>query len=374
MDKAINRARHCEERSNPEYNKRKYYSLFIIHCSLILAFACNKEVRVTGVKISNKEVTLNVGESRQLTATVKPDNATEKTVYWKSDNTGCVTVDENGRITAIAPTVSTGVRVTVSTMEGGYEDDCRVIVLQSGSSSLIEMVSVQGGTFEMGQEGVATPVHQVTLSSFNIGKYPVTQGQWEAVMGSNPSYFKQGDNYPVETVSWNDIVGTSGAYTELNGIKYYANGFIYKLNAITGKSYRLPTEAEWEYAARGGNQSQGYEYSGSNTIGDVAWYWDNIPSQSSGNSGYGTQTVGGKAPNELGIYDMSGNVWEWCGDWYASYSSGAQNNPTGPAEGSGRVLRGGDWSSSAFGCRVAYRAYMSPGSRGYGGGFRVVLP
>ena len=182
----------------------------------------------------------------------------------------------------------------------------------------------------MGQEGIATPVHQVTLSGFSIGKYEVTEVQWTAVMGSNPSQSKKGDNYPVERVSWNDIVGTSGEYTDLNGTRYYADGFIYKLNQLTGKSYRLPTEAEWEYAARGGAKSGGYTYSGSNTSDDVAWY-----------NGVSKQIVCTKAANELGIYDMSGNVWEWCSDWYGDYSSSAQTNPQGPSTGSNRVIRGG---------------------------------
>jgi formylglycine-generating enzyme required for sulfatase activity len=168
-------------------------------------------------------------------------------------------------------------------------------------------------------------------------------------MGSNPSYFKKGDNYPVEQVSWND-----------------AQEYIIKLNALTGKNYRLATEAEWEYAARGGNRSKGYTYSGSDDIHDVAWYYYK--------SSYSTQPVGGKAPNESGIYDMSGNVCEWCHDWYDKYSSSAQNNPTGPATGSARVLRGGSWNTSAYFCRVAYRDDYSPGDRYSFIGFRVVLP
>ncbi|GBU22417.1 hypothetical protein R80B4_02326 [Fibrobacteres bacterium R8-0-B4] len=229
-----------------------------------------------------------------------------------------------------------------------------------------EMVPVAGGTFTMGCTGeqgsdcydVEKPAHSVTLSSYYIGKYEVTQGLWRAVMGSsnNPSYFKKGDNYPVENVSWNTIV----------------NEFIPALNRLTGKTYRLPTEAEWEYAARGGNKSGGYKYSGSNTLGSVGWYWDNIPSQSSGNSGYGTQPVGGKNPNELGIYDMSGNVWEWVSDWYNYYSSSPTNNPTGPTSGSYRVFRGGSWISGARNCRVSFRSGY-PGYSDFDIGLRLVL-
>jgi formylglycine-generating enzyme required for sulfatase activity len=228
---------------------------------------------------------------------------------------------------------------------------------EDSSSSNIpepEMVFVEGGAFTMGSPaGVGSdderPAHQVTVGSFNIGKYEVTQGLWKAVMGSNPSYFKKGDNYPVEQVSWDDV-----------------QEFIVKLNALTGKKYRLPTEAEWEYAARGGRQSKGYTYSGGNTAGNVAWYTDNSSSS--------THPVGGKAPNELGIYDMSGNVWEWCSDLYETYPSTAQTNPAGPASGSHRVLRGGGWGGHAVDCRSAARNYDAPGYRLSIVGFRLVLP
>jgi formylglycine-generating enzyme required for sulfatase activity len=193
------------------------------------------------------------------------------------------------------------------------------------------------------------PVHQVTVSSFRIGKYEITQGQWKAVMGNNPAYFSKGDNYPVENVSWED-----------------AQEFIRQLNIKTGKNYRLPTEAEWEYAARGGNRSQGYKFSGSNNVNNVAW--------NAGNSGESTHPVGTKSPNELGIYDMSGNVWEWCGDWSAPYSASAQTNPTGASSGSYRVLRGGCWRVGASDCRVSFRYDINRTDRYYSLGLRVVLP
>ena len=216
------------------------------------------------------------------------------------------------------------------------------------------MVYVEGGTFTMGAtseqkkpDDDEKPTHRVSLSSFYIGKYEVTQALWKAVMGSNPSHF-EGDNLPVENVSWNDC-----------------QTFLRKLNAMTGKTFRLPTEAEWEFSARGGNWSRGYQYSGSNVLSDVAWYYDN--------SGSKTHNVGTKAPNELGIYDMSGNVWEWCQDWKGSYIGSAQTNPKGPSSGSYRVDRGGSWFNFAWSCRVACRYCHTPDYRYFDLGFRLAL-
>ena len=211
------------------------------------------------------------------------------------------------------------------------------------------MVYVSGGTFIMGgdESSDQTPTHSVTLSSYYICKYEMTQALWRAVMGSNPSKFK-GDNLPVEQVSWNDC-----------------QTFINRLNNYTGRNFRLPTEAEWEFAARGGNYSRHYKYSGSNYISDVAWYCDN--------SGNRTHPVGTKQANELGLYDMSGNVWEWCSDWFGSYSSYSQNDPNGPNSGSCRVRRGGCWGDNARYCRSSYRSSNAPGVRGGNLGLRLVL-
>ena len=216
------------------------------------------------------------------------------------------------------------------------------------------MIKVDGGTFTMGATSEQVnpfddekPTHQVTLSSYYIGETEVTQVLWTAVMGNNPSYFK-GDNLPVEQVSWEDC-----------------QTFIGKLNGLTGKRFRLPTEAEWEYAARGGNRSNHTQYSGGSMIDDVAWYY--------GNSGSKTHSVKTKKPNELGLYDMSGNVWEWCQDWKGSYSSNAQTNPTGPDSGSGRVFRGGSWFNGDRNCRSSNRDYGSPGNRLSRLGLRLAL-
>ena len=218
------------------------------------------------------------------------------------------------------------------------------------------MVGVEGGTFTMGatsEQGTSDPyddeypTHSVTLSDFAIGETEVTQELWQAVMGNNPSYFS-GTNLPVEYVTWNDC-----------------QTFISRLNSLTGKNFRLPTEAEWEYAARGGNKSRGYKYAGSNTLSDVAWYSDNSSSK--------THPVKQKQANELGLYDMSGNVHEWCQDWFGTYSSSAQTNPTGPASGSNRVFRGGSWYSNAGYCRVSSRYYITPTYYYNNLGFRLAL-
>ena len=219
----------------------------------------------------------------------------------------------------------------------------------------IDMIRVEAGTFTMGATPEMEnpwddekPTHQVTLTNdYYIGKYEVTQALWQAVMDNNPSYFK-GDNLPVEKVSWDDC-----------------QEFISKLNRITGKTFRLPTEAEWEYAARGGKKSRGYQYSGSNNISDVAWYYDN--------SGSETHNVGSKQANELGIYDMTGNVWEWCQDWHDNYSSSSQVNPTGANSGPFRVGRGGCWFYAARLCRSSCRFSYAPDTRFYYLGLRLVL-
>ena len=219
----------------------------------------------------------------------------------------------------------------------------------------IDMVKVEGGTFMMGATPEMQnpyeqekPVHQVTLTNdYYMGKYEVTQALWQAVMESNPSNFK-GANLPVEQVSWDDC-----------------QVFLTKLNSMTGRKFRLPTEAEWEYAARGGKKSLGYQYSGSNNISDVAWYKDN--------SGGITHSVGMKQANELGIFDMNGNVWEWCQDWFDSYSSSSQTNPTGAISGAFRVFRGSSWGGNVRMCHLSCRDRYVTYCRNYRLGFRLAL-
>ena len=230
---------------------------------------------------------------------------------------------------------------------------------------IANMVWVEGGSFMMGDdngEDDEKPAHEVTLSDYYIGKYEVTQAEWEAVMGEKPtadgakwtSEYGLGSNYPAYNISWNDC-----------------DAFIRKLNELTGMKFKLPTEAQWEYAARGGKSSRGDRYSGTtDNLGAVAWYWDN-----SGKQGIYTHPVGGKQANELGLYDMIGNVCEWCSDRYgiSYYSSSPQTDPTGPSSGSYRVLRGGSWGSSATYCRVANRLHNSVSIRSNYDGMRLAL-
>lgn len=233
-----------------------------------------------------------------------------------------------------------------------------------------KMVYVQGGTFQMGSnEGAKNekPVHSVTLSDYHIGETEVTQKLWEAVMGDNPSSF-EGGNRPVTNVSWEKC-----------------QVFISRLNRMTGQQFRLPTEAEWEFAARGGNKSHGYKYSGSSNLDDVAWYWKNSGDKHLSESGITweklvdnnnkTHKVATKSPNELGIYDMSGNVSEYCSDIYGNYNGGNQTNPVGPSNGYSYVVRGGDFlgTNGVYSCRVVERHSTGAGDTGPDSGFRLAL-
>ena len=325
---------------------------------------------VASVSLNKTSVTLGVGNTTTLKATVLPTTASLKDVIWSSSNPTVASVSQSGVVTANAEGTAT---ITVTTKDGGYTATCKVTVTktpqsytENASCSLnMKMVYVEGGTFTMGatsEQGSDAssdeiPTHTVTLSSYYIAECEVTQAQWQKIMGTTLSEQKSkagaistcgvGDNYPMYYVNWTE-----------------AQEFCTKLSQLTGKTYVLPTEAQWEYAARGGNKSQGYTYSGSNTIGNVAWYYDNSSSA--------THPVKQKSANELGLYDMSGNVWEWCSDWYGSYSSSAQTNPTGPSSDKHRVRRGGSWYINASYCRVANRGSGAPSNRCSYDGFRVV--
>lgn len=305
------------------------------------------------VQLNLDNITLTQGESRTLTATVLPSNTTDKTVTWGSSNLAIATVN-NGTVTAIAvgecditatcQTVSATCHVTVQQQETPDQPDNNTFTVNGVSFT---MIPVEGGTFTMGSPttelGRSTnedPQHEVTLSSFKIGQTQVTQELWQAVMNSNPSHFKGNLQRPVEQVSWEDC-----------------QTFITTLNGITEKNFRLPTEAEWEFAARGGIMSEGHVLPGVDPPlqgGDPTqyiWYTNNANGT--------TQPVGTKKPNELGLYDMGGNVFEWCKDWYLKdyYSTSPSNDPPGPETGTWRVYRGGGYNRPVKECRCAFR-YM----------------
>ena len=263
-----------------------------------------------------------------------------------ADHEQTITVEE-GKVTDVTATLSEQKKAETQVQNNAKVTGTTYTETVKGLN--LKMIFVEGGTFAMGSndgEYDEPPVHNVTLDSYYIAETEITQAQWQAVMGSNPSSYT-GDNRPVESVTWEK-----------------AQEFCKKLSELTGKKYVLPTEAQWEYAARGGNKSKGYPYSGSNTIGDVAVYWDNKINHHS--------NVKSKKPNELGIYDMSGNVYEWCSDWYGKYNPSKQTNPQGPSSGSSRVLRGGSWYNGSSYCRVADRFCENPSKRFFNCGFRVV--
>lgn len=281
-----------------------------------------------------------------------------RSVQFTSEKPGMQIIVDGKKLGTTPLTAVVGIgHHSVSAMRGGDIIDVRDLDITSAGAPLtmafrdfnqtftvngvqFTMVAVEGGTFTMGATseqgsdagGDEKPAHEVTLSDYYIGQTEVTQALWEAVMGSNPSGHK-GDNLPVENVSWDDC-----------------QMFIQKLNQLTGKQFRLPTEAEWEYAARGGRKSRGYKYAGGNNIDLVAWY--------DSNSGKETHAVATKQANELGIYDMSGNVLEWCSDWYGGYQSSSPSDPQGPSSGSYRVFRSGNYYAGD--CRVSRRKYNTP--------------
>lgn len=280
------------------------------------------EVRKDGYATNKKSVMISEGQTASISGTLSSNTASSSNGYASSSS------------------VSSGSNVISIPVRNGIT---------------IEMVKVEAGTFMMGATSEMQkpwydekPVHQVTLTNdYYMGKYEVTQNLWKAVMGRNPSKFK-GDDLPVEKVSWDDC-----------------QEFISKLNSMTGRKFRLPTEAEWEYAARGGKKSRGYQYSGSSKMSEVAWY--------TANSGSKTHPVGKKQANELGLYDMTGNVLEWCQDWYGFYVSSSQTNPTGAFSGFFRVFRGGSWYGNAGNCRSSCRDSYNPGNRNFDLGLRLVL-
>jgi len=230
----------------------------------------------------------------------------------------------------------------------------------------IEMLLVKGGTFQMGSifgQKTEEPVHSVTVTSFFIGKYEVTQENWQKIMGTNPSYFK-GDKKPVEQITWYEAIEFCNKFSQKEGLTpaYTINGKDVFCN-WEEDGYRLPSEAEWEFAAKGGKYSKSLEYSGSSDLDEVGWY--------NGNSNFKSKDVGTKKANELGIYDMSGNVWEWCWDLYDNYSSSPQTNPHGVTRGTHRVHRGGSFCDIDIYCQISCRSNFYPDYSRFNLGFRL---
>ena len=286
----------------------------------------------------NEDSSVDVGDVTSLVFSVLYDSSASE-----------LDLNEDGSVDV--GDVTTLVGIVLNGNSGEPIGDAQTITV---GSVQFTMIPVAGGTFQMGSPYTdedawedEMPQHQVTLSDFYMGETEVTQELWLEVMGSNPSAFT-GENLPVENVSWEAC-----------------QEFITKLNERTGKTFRFPTEAEWEYAARGGSKSHGYKYAGSDNADDVAWY--------NTNSGRQSHPVKTKAANELGLYDMSGNVWEWCSDRPDVYSGTSQTNPTGASEGSARVCRGGGWYGEVLLCRVATRSWDEPSGFSSSLGLRLVL-
>jgi formylglycine-generating enzyme required for sulfatase activity len=331
---------------------------------------------VNGVSLNITYTSLNVGDMEILTAIVSPSNAANKSVSWSSNNSNIATVTQNGVVTGVSVGSTT---ITVTTVDGGRTATCSVSVTSGGISSN-SFVRLAGGTFTMGspsnepQRDNDEVQHQVTISAFYMGKYQVTQAEYEAVMGTNPSWFN-GSNLPVECVSWYDAAEFCNRLSQREGLTLAYSGsgdnIISNWNA---NGYRLPTEAEWEYACRAGTTTP--FSTGNNITTSQANYYGYGPYNNNAAGIYRETTtpVGSFAPNPWGLYDMHGNVWEWCWDWYGSYSSGAQNNPRGPVSGDYRVVRGGSWYYFGRYLRSAFRNFNYPSSRNYFIGFRLVRP
>lgn len=339
-------------------------------------------VKKNSLVLSTDKITIKKGESQ----TVKITNGSG-TYTATSSNSAVATATINGNNVVITGVAKGTANITVT--DNGVSKKIAVTVSTTTTPTTnIQTVTVQGGTFTMGSpngtgDSNEHPQHQVTLSTFKIAKYETTNAQFAAFMnaiGANANGSVSGTEYLDMNYSDCQITHNGSKFVVKTGKDNYPVIYVTWYGAKAFAEWaggRLPTEAEWEYAARGGNKSKRYTYSGSNTVGDVAWYWYNSrTSVNNLHSGRGTHIVGTKAPNELGVYDMSGNVWEWCSDWYSSnyYGSSPSTNPHGPNGGSIRILRGGGCFNSARDCRVAYRRDYSPVISYDVIGFRVVFP
>ena len=332
--------------------------------ALLAFFACNVAMNATVYGDVNGDGTVNASDVTEL-----------YNYFLNGDLTYAATCDVDGDGTITSYDITELYNILLGNTTPPEEGVTEYTV----NGVTFKMVDVEGGTFIMGIDqhiGSAYPPHEVTLSSYSIGQTEVTQELWVAVMGSNPSYCNEYGNADVHSnhATWDAGINLQRPVEYVNYGDCLA--FCAKLNEMTGLNFRIPTEAEWEFAARGGNLTHGYEYAGSDSINDVAWWKETIPSSTLWTDGWGTQTVATKAPNELGIYDMSGNVEEWCYDWFAAYSSTAEplTNPTGPATGTQRAKRGGTCTNKyAYSMIVYYRQPQDPAARGNTRGLRLAL-
>ena len=329
---------------------KKIFNILAVTVLFIAVMVSCKETKVTEVRLNKTELTLKVNETETLIATVLPEKADNKDVIWNSSNNTVATVDNGTITTKLAGTAI----ITIATLDGNKTANCTVTVTETLISiEEPEMIFVEGGVFLFGCTDEeykeyeeweqhlwqSYPPVQTTVGNFYISKYLVTQKLWKEIMGSSLTEtlsYGKGDDYPMYNVSCLDM-----------------SEFVKKLNFATGKNYRTPSSIEWEYAARGGNKSMGYKYSGSNNIDEVAWY--------NGNSNNSTHPVGKKLPNELGIYDMSGNVNEWIGGYYHHKTNI-------------EFIRGGSWGNDEKGCWVSYSSWYIARMCSSDIGFRLVLP
>jgi formylglycine-generating enzyme required for sulfatase activity len=364
-------------------------SIIILGCGFFAA--CTTTGRtVASVSLDNAELTLVVGASRSMVATISPAKASNKDVIWVSDETDIATVDENGTVTAIAPGSAV---ITVTTVDGEKTADCAVTV------KFISMVRINGGTFTMGSDAAEVgsflderPQHEVTLSDFHIGQYLITQRQWELVMGDNPSEFV-GSGLPVEHISWYDALIFCNKLSMRDGLNpaYRIGGSAdpatwgpkptesnARWNAVQiadgANGYRLPTEAQWEYACRAGSTTP--FNTGNNITTGQANYDGTSPYNNDPAGEFRQQTteVGCFAPNAWGLYDMHGNVWEWCWDVHGLYTDAAQQDPQGATSGGSRIARSGSWNNRGQNLRSAARGSSAPSFANQNIGFRVVHP
>lgn len=309
-----------------------------------LQASCHVEVipvELKSITLENDYLMMRVDESRTMHVTLTPSNVDTQDLVWLSSDSNVAKIHE-GVVTAVGPGVC-----EVMVQCQGKQATCKIAVLKTVivNGVSFDMMPVEGGTFMMGAASgefeamsYESPQHKVTLSDYFIGLTEVTQEMWHSVMNYTPGHFKRNPKHPVENVSWEDC-----------------QEFIKKLNEMTGLRFHLPTEAQWEFAARGGNQSLGFKFAGGENINELGWYYINSGKLGEDDPNYGTHDVALMKPNELNLYDMTGNVREWCNDYYSPYSAADQVDPQGPAIGSMVVYRGGSWNDYASCCRVAFR-------------------